>query len=539
MRTRKSIFCLVMLVVGSSWALSAAGERSTVVWVDHDTKNIPEPKERHIGFGESVFDSDFAERWKHDTDVPHWVRKAADAPKSALNVNSLDEVPDSSWFTNRHALRPMTMEELTRGPNHQAPDMSRVTITHAKLEGVTPGLRIKDKNGESFLIKFDHKQYPELQSGAEVISTKILYAAGYNVPENFIAYLDTAKVEIQSDVKLGNRPFTQADLSKMLENAARRPDGTYRVLASKMLKGKPKGPFSYVGVRSDDPNDIIQHEHRRELRGLRVLASWINHWDLKDMNTLDMYVDQDGRKFLRHYLIDFGSTLGGGQDPTEYFHGREFGFDKANTLKEIFTLGLYVTPDEKSAPIIAPEIGLFSAADFDPENWKTSTRVMPFESMTREDAFWATRILLSFKDDELLSIVKTAQYSNPKVTDYIFRTLLERRRLIAREWLKDVNPIANFTIKSDANGPVLRFEDLLAKHELASAAEFRYAVANGTRKGETKTTVERQVPLGLALADELQIKIWTTRDRKSSPPVSVTIGSKAGGYAIRRIERSE
>ena len=82
-----------------------------------------------------------------------------------------------------------------------------------------------------------------------------------------------------------------------------------------------------MGLRSDDPNDLIPHEHRRELRGLRVIASWINHWDLKEMNTLDMYVEEGGRKFLRHYLIDFGSSLGGGKSPLEYFHGREYAFD--------------------------------------------------------------------------------------------------------------------------------------------------------------------------------------------------------------------
>ena len=34
----------------------------------------------------------------------------------ALNVNTADEVPDSSWFTNRIGARAMTSEELTRGP---------------------------------------------------------------------------------------------------------------------------------------------------------------------------------------------------------------------------------------------------------------------------------------------------------------------------------------------------------------------------------------------------------------------------------------
>ena len=34
----------------------------------------------------------------------------------AQNLNTIDEVPDSSWFTNRIGARPVTAEEVQRGP---------------------------------------------------------------------------------------------------------------------------------------------------------------------------------------------------------------------------------------------------------------------------------------------------------------------------------------------------------------------------------------------------------------------------------------
>ena len=34
----------------------------------------------------------------------------------AGNINTVDEVPDSSWFTNRIGTRPMTIDEAVRGP---------------------------------------------------------------------------------------------------------------------------------------------------------------------------------------------------------------------------------------------------------------------------------------------------------------------------------------------------------------------------------------------------------------------------------------
>src|SRR5687768_179352 len=34
----------------------------------------------------------------------------------AENVNTIDEVPDSTWFTNRILARPMSVDEIVRGP---------------------------------------------------------------------------------------------------------------------------------------------------------------------------------------------------------------------------------------------------------------------------------------------------------------------------------------------------------------------------------------------------------------------------------------
>ena len=41
--------------------------------------------------------------------------KGEDGP--ALNINTLGEVPDSSWFTNRIGVRAMSLEEIVRGPD--------------------------------------------------------------------------------------------------------------------------------------------------------------------------------------------------------------------------------------------------------------------------------------------------------------------------------------------------------------------------------------------------------------------------------------
>ena len=164
--------------------------------------------------------------------------------------------------------------------------------------------------------------------------------------------------------------------------------------------------------------------------------------------------------------------------------------------------------------------------------------------MTREDAYWATRIILSFTDDELLQIVKTAEYTDPKVTDYVFRVLLARRQLIARHWLSDINPIGKFAVAVTPGGVELRFDILMSADELAGSSGYRYevtkpkAVSNSESHPEKGTTVVPRIPLGHSLGGETRVRIWTTRDT-TAKPVTVYLQTKSGGgVGLLRIERS-
>src|SRR5204862_5443588 len=148
---------------------------------------------------------------------------------------------------------------------------------------------------------------PELASAAYVITSKFFYALGYNVPENYVVYFDRSQLAIGDDAQLKDasghrRPIRAADLEEMLAKAPRGRDGRYRAMASLLLAGKPVGPFQYFGARSDDPNDLIPHEHRRDLRGLRTFAAWLGHDDSKALNTLDMLSSDEGTPYIKHYL---------------------------------------------------------------------------------------------------------------------------------------------------------------------------------------------------------------------------------------------
>src|SRR5688500_12409167 len=98
----------------------------------------------------------------------------------ALNVNSIDEVPDSSWFVNRIGRRALSVADIARGPNElDAVDIDGWPVVQEKSSGITPGYRITDPTGHLYQLKFDPPEHPEMASGAEVIGAAIYHALGY------------------------------------------------------------------------------------------------------------------------------------------------------------------------------------------------------------------------------------------------------------------------------------------------------------------------------------------------------------------------
>src|SRR5262245_35018447 len=98
-KTRTTVIVVATLFAG----LICFGKvnSTNVLWLDFDMKNIPEPKERPTGYYDYFFKGQIIEGAKERLDVPRLLRRAAGRPKQAANVNALDEVPDSSWYTNR------------------------------------------------------------------------------------------------------------------------------------------------------------------------------------------------------------------------------------------------------------------------------------------------------------------------------------------------------------------------------------------------------------------------------------------------------
>src|SRR5687768_16243971 len=196
----------------------------------------------------------------------------------AVNVNTIDEVPDSSWFTNRIGHREMSVEEIAKGPNQlDTINIDGWPIVQEKSSGITPGYRVTDPTGHLYQVKFDPPEHPEMASSAEVIGAAIYHAIGYNVVQGYAIDVDPDRIVISDkattvDLSGRRRPMRRADVDRLLARAAKLPNGKYRATLSRFAEGRPVGYFKYYGTRPDDPNDIHLHEHRRELRGNRVFS---------------------------------------------------------------------------------------------------------------------------------------------------------------------------------------------------------------------------------------------------------------------------
>ena len=258
------------------------------------------------------------------------------------------------------------------------------------------------------------------------------------------------------------------DIEDVLKRSHRSADGSYRAVAARAVPGRPLGGFQYHGTRPDDPNDIVPHEHRRELRALKVFGAWTNLTDMKAGNTLDALVTApDGRGTVRHYLQDVGSTFGTGANaPHDYDEGWEHLFEGDLAWKRLYTLGFFLQPWQTAPYEEHPAIGRFEGKVFDPAGWKPRVPTAAFLRARNDDSFWAARRVMAFSDEMIRALVKTGQYSDPEAEALLAGVLIQRRDAIGRTYLTAINPVVNVAL-SDSG--LLTFENAAVTAGVASA----------------------------------------------------------------------
>jgi hypothetical protein len=388
-----------------------------------------------------------------------------------------------------------------------------------------------------------------------MVANKLFWALGYWQVENHLVTIRPGEVAIADTAKWKppsgkRRPMRRSDLDEVLRRAHRSADGTYRAVAARGLPGKILEGFQYYGTRPDDPNDLVPHEHRRELRALRVFGAWTNLVDMKAGNTLDTVVQVNGRGIVRHYLQDVGSTFGiGANGPRDYDEGWEHLYEGDLMWKRLVTGGFYLRPWQTADYEEFPAVGRFEAEKFDPRAWKPRVPTAAFLMSRADDEFWAARRVMAFSDEMIRAAVRTGGISDPAAEKHLGDVLIARRDKIGRAYLPAVNPLVDFAL--DEAG-VLTFGNAAVQARVADAPRGGYqaswfAFDNETGQtrpiGETSrsSAMRFQAPAGLPNASATFVKVQVSAvdppDTSWATPVDVYFRRQPGGWRLVGLER--
>lgn len=391
----------------------------------------------------------------------------------ALNVNTLNEVPNSSWFQNRHGAKRMALPELRQGAGDGLLPDTSAAFEVEKIVSVRPVLQlvVRDTLETRYTVRFDTPEFPVLSTAAGVTANRAYHALGYNVPAMSIIHLQRGDLKVTADGSLG-----PADIGRLLETAAPLAGGgaatpglaassspVYRAAVYRIPEPVVRrlGPFRFIDTRPDDGNDIFPHQRRRELRGLHVAAAWLNHTGIRATRTLDVVVRQEGRTFVRHYLYNTFESLGSGlTGPKEPWMGREHLVELNPVLMRMGTLGLSGGDWVNIEYPDVPHVGRFGAEQFRPEAWQPEHPNPAFARRDSADTFWMARKIAAFTDKEIRHLVKAAAYPEQASEDYVTTVLAQRRDSIAAAYLGFGGGVDQFRVSGDS----LHFVDVLRRH---------------------------------------------------------------------------
>lgn len=497
---------------------------------------------------------------------------AVDPPGRALNVNSFDEVPDSAWFQNRIGKQRPTREELVRGAcsEHEVLDGATAApgswlIDQGKPNGASKGFRIRVNGKQKFLLKADIPEQPERPSAASAIGAAIYHAVGFNTSCEQIVYFDPKVLTLKPGLVATDnsgipRKFDQAALERVLDSATHR-GGLIRMQASAWLPGYLLGPFKYEGTRWDDPNDVIPHEERRDLRGARLLAAWVNHFDAREQNTMDSWIALDPKKedsspgYVRHYYLDTSDSFGSewADDGISRRLGRSYLLDFGDIGTDFITFGALERPWERARRTPGFEsFGYYHYWDFDPEAWKNEYPNPAFSRARESDNAWMARILSRFTREDIGALVELGKFSDPRHTEFLTEVLEQRLWRILDRYLTRLSPIADLRVRG---GDVLCGVDLARARQVQGRKSFRYRARLASTTGSV-TPLTVSVKPGGEICMTLPHRVVPTTSGNEGPFYSIVtidngvaeyvlkahlydLGMNRGGFRLVGIERPE
>jgi hypothetical protein len=327
-------------------------------------------------------------------DLPRNLRRIIGRPAQASDLTADGGILDSAFFfnTDLRSFTPAILKEQDEAIRPQG----KITITRKKEEGQSKGFYGTDSRGVEYIIIVDPQGMEEQVTSAELIGSTLMRMAGYNVARSVIVTIEGT----------GNPDF----------------DGR-RGVATKLVKGY-KGHWTYKAFKN-----------RREMRASMIFAAWLHNTDWVDHNTGISVVSVDGVPLTRYYVFDFGGSLGSWNIRTKeprdgwehYVSFREFFLWPIARPLEL--AGLIRKPYASHGAQYSEAVGYFDG-NFQPDRYRPNYPNMAWAEMTKEDGRWAAGIIASYSEEQIRTAVDLARYTRAADADYVYKTLLARRRKI-------------------------------------------------------------------------------------------------------------
>lgn len=262
------------------------------------------------------------------------------------------------------------------GGTEHAPDPNAsYTFIEEDTSGSSPKFKVKDAQGVEWKVKIG------AEPQAETAATRLLWAAGYFVDEDY--YAPEIKVEGLPKLRRGEHFVS---------------DG---VVHGVRLERKIKGQKN-VGTWDWFKNPFKQ---TREFNGLRVMMSLLNNWDLKTIN--NSVYEVDGER--RYVVSDVGATFGKTGDPLTRSKSNLKGYEKSKFIKK--AKPDYVDFTLHSRP---PFVAAINAP-----NYKKRTRMEKVtQHIPRADARWLGQRLSQLSDEQIRDCFRSAGYTSEETEEY-------------------------------------------------------------------------------------------------------------------------
>jgi hypothetical protein len=269
---------------------------------------------------------------------------------------------------------------------------------------------------------------------------------------------------------------------------------------------------------------------------MHLACAWVGHDDSRSVNTLDALTEGPQGKYIKHYQLDFGSTLGSGSDKVNSPRsGGEYLFAWKPAALQLATLGLAVQPWARADYPKLGAVGRFESQRFDPETWVPEYPNPAFMNRLPDDEFWMARQIAAIRDDEVRAIVDTAEYTDRRAADWIARCLIERRDKIGRAVFSKVLPLDRFAI---ADGR-LAWVDVAALHGLAPAlaVEVQWAAFDNMRETSADLAGESSARLPRMEGDGYWLATLSSAQRRHQA-VRVYVRKRGPRVEVVGIERT-